>query len=140
MKMIGPTQESIRCAPPSAPASGAAVNLFHSINAFGAKQMRTLGVDMIEVTFLNISHASGTSGFKAYTSTDGSTWVENDMKDDGGTATMPVTVGATEDPKTFRFVTSPFDDFKLEYTNSAATLTAWSITVVAHTYALAVQR
>jgi len=137
-------QESVFFGAPAAPGNAATATIFNSITAFGANQMRTLGLSMLEVTWHLLDQASATNGFKAYTSNNGSTWTQTDLKDDSGTATMPVTVAALSSTQIqYRFPVSGFKDFKLEWTAGATGPTAstgWQLTVVGHFGATAVQR
>jgi len=136
-------QESMRIAAPAAPASGATVVLFDSEVMFGVGVMRSLNLTLLELTWLRLSHASAASGLKAYgKSAPGGTWRETTMPDDNGTATMPVTVSAvtTSAVESERFVVTDMAEFKLEYTNSANTLTDWELSIIAHFGATAVGR
>lgn len=122
--------ESARLATASTPSSGATVTLFNSVTAYGAGMMRTVDLTRIQVNFLNVSHASAASGLIPYASSNGGTnWDQIDFR-----GTMPVTVAAstTGQDNVYDFWVAPYDDFKLTYTASANTYTAWRVTVTAY--------
>jgi hypothetical protein len=138
-----PMQETMQIAAPTAPASGATAVLFNSETMFGVGVMRQLGLSLLELTWARLSHVSGTNGLKAYVkTTSGGTWRESTMPDDDGIATMPVTISAvtTSAVESERFVVNDLVEFKLEYTNSANTLTSWEVSIVATFNAAAVAR
>ena len=117
--------EAPRIGVPDAPASGATIDLFNSVTAFGAKQMRALDIRRIIVAFLQVSHASAANGLKSYASTDGGTnW---DTVDFDGTMPKAIDASSTSTDVIEDFKVSQYDDFKLTYENSANTLTAWRV-------------
>lgn len=142
MSLGQPVPESMTIAPPSAPGNNATVTLFDSVTMMGSgKQLRYLNATLLEVTFNSLDQDSAASGLKSYTSTDsGTNWIENLMRDDSGTATMGATISATDDPRTYRFVLSSFEDFRLRYTAGATGPSAWGLSIVLHFGPPAVQR
>jgi hypothetical protein len=125
--------ETSRIAVPAAPAANAAVTLYDSTLVHGPKQMRAQNVSQVIVSFLNISHASATNGLVATQSSDGGTnWDQAVFANPtSGTATMPCTVPASSAGVDggYSFDVHEFDDFKLVFTLSNNTLTAWRVIV-----------
>lgn len=137
--VLGPDSISIK--PPAAPGNGATVTLFDSAAMFYPKCLRPLNAAMLEVTFNNLDQSSAANGLVSYTSVDSpAAYVQNNMKDDNGVDTMPQTISATDDPRTYRFVLSPFDDFQLKYTAGATGPSVWKLTIALHCGSLAVAR
>lgn len=136
--MIGPVSESVRFAAPAAPGNNATVVLFSSVSAFGAKMMRTLGLDMVELILLALDQASAASGLKAYGSKDGGvTYYQMSFPNGAGTATMPVTLAALSAGQNHQqmFEVAGLDDFKLEFTAGATgptDVTGWVPVVTGH--------
>jgi hypothetical protein len=110
---------------PAAPGISATITLFDSTVAFGVGQMAALGIARVGVNFLNISHGSAASGFKAYSSSNGgTTWDQIDF----GSA-MPATVSAsTPNVDDVRdFLVSQYPELKLTYTNGGTSPTPWRV-------------
>jgi hypothetical protein len=127
---LGPP-ESIVIKQPTAPTTGATVTLFDSAVMFWPHCLRHMKATMLEVTFEVLSQDVTLS---AKTSTDGgTTYTANLLRDDNGTATMPLTVASSDAPRTYRFILTPYDDFQL---NCAAGVTppasTWRVGIVLH--------
>ncbi len=61
------------------------------------------------------------------------------MRDDTGTSTMPLTITASDAPRTYRFVVSNLADFKLTFTCGVVP-TTWTWTIILHCGGLSVTR
>lgn len=138
-------QESISIKQPDKPtAVNQVVSFFDSAVMFGVGQLRQMNGTLLELTSEILDQNSVANGLNAYTSTDGGvTYTANLMRNDAGTATMPITITATDAPRTYRFVISPYKEFKLTWTTGAAGAnipTTWTWTIVLHCGGLAVQR
>jgi len=144
MSLLGYTgiPESISIKQPDRPvAAGQVVSLFDSAVMFGVGQLRQMNGTLLEVTAEVLNQDSATNGLNASTSTDGGvTYTANLLRDDTGTATMPITVSASDAPRTYRFVVTPFKEFKLTWTNSNTAPTTWTWTIILHTNSAAVTR
>lgn len=135
------SQETVIFAAPTAPAANAVATLFNSETTFGVGVMRILGMSMLEVVYLRLSHASATGGLIAYAKYKpgaSETWRKLTLPTTvvaapviTETATMPVTIAALsgDDNHTVSFPVTQYAEFKLEHTNSNNTLTAWELTV-----------
>lgn len=146
------SQETFTIAMPTAPASGAVAVLFNSETMLGVGVMRSIDLTMLSVVYLRLSHASGVSGLIAYAKYKASadnTWRKLTIPTSTvaiptitETAMMPVTIAALagDDNHTLSFDTSPYAEFKLEHTNSAATLTDWELSITGICGAAAVQK
>jgi len=137
-------QETMTVAAPAAPASAATVTLFDSQAMFGKGVMRSLNLTSIDVVFIDLSHDSGANGFvpSAMHSPSETSYVTVGMPDGAGTQTAPVTISATSAGVTRRVTldVTPYVEFKIAYTNSANTLTAWKVSIVLTFNGAAVQR
>ena len=116
---------------PAAPASGATITLFDSTVNFRPGVLGMMGAGRLSVNFAQLSHVSATGGLKAYTSTNkGVNWDPTAMSVSGASATLPATVAATtSDNAVYDIAIKNERDFKLTYTNSANTLTAWRVSM-----------
>jgi hypothetical protein len=134
--------ESIVIKTPDIPtAAGEVVTLFDSAAMFGEGHLRQMNGTMLEVTAEILDQDSETNGLVAYTSSDGgTTYTANTMRNDAGTATMPITITASQAPRTYRFVIDAYREFKLDWTTSATPPTTWTWTIVLHTNTQAVTR
>jgi hypothetical protein len=133
--------ESISIKQPDRPTqSGATTVFFDSATMFGVGQLRQMNATLLEVTAEILDQNSRASGFAALTSTDGgTTYTANTMRNDAGTATMPITITASDAPRTYRFVISPYKEFRLTGIWDAVPST-WTWTIVLHTNSMAVAR
>lgn len=145
MGLIGPVSESASFATPAAPGNAATVVLFNSVVAFGAQQMRHVGLDMVELIMLALDQASAASGLKAYGSKKGGAFFQMSFPDQSGTATMPKTYAALAAGSNYQdmFDVSGLDDFKLEYTAGATgptDVSGWSPIITGYFNSRAVQK
>ncbi len=133
--------ESIYLKQPAIPTQvGQVVTLFDSAVMFGPSQLRYMNASLLEVTFEILDQNSAANGLAAAQSNDGgTTYTTTLIRDDNGTATMPITITATDAPRTYRFVLTPYRDFKLTFTVGVIP-TTWAWTLVLHTNSAAVQR
>lgn len=119
---------------------GQVVTLFNSATMLGVGQLRQMNATLLELTCEILSNDSAANGLNAYTSSDGgTTFTANLMRDSNGTATMPITITASDAPRTYSFVLTPYREFKLTYT-VGVTPTTWAWHIVLHTNSTAVQR
>jgi hypothetical protein len=125
---------SVSIAPPAAPASGATATLFNSNSIWGNGGLRAANIGRVRVGFIALSHASGTGGLVVSAKAKGSsTWRSVDGGVDGLTGPFPATVNALTAGQDiiYDIFCSQYDDLKVEYTNSANTLTAWEPQITA---------
>jgi hypothetical protein len=125
---------SVSLAPPAAPASGATVTLFNSNSIWGNGGLRGANVGRIRIGFIALSHASATSGLVVSAKAKGSsTWRSIDGGTGGTAGPFPATVAALSAGQdlVYDIFCSQYDDLKVEYTNSANTLTAWEPQITA---------
>lgn len=138
--------ESIVIKQPTGPTANATVTLFDSYSMFGQGQLRQMNGSMLEITFNSLDQDSAANGLKTYTWNDATNgYVQNLMRGDDAafTASMPVTVTATNAPITYRWPVTGFREFKVAFTagNTAPTATTgWQVTIVLYTNSAAVQR
>ena len=139
--------EAINFTPPAAPLSAATVVLFDSWTMLGKGQLRMMNGTLLEVTYQAMDQDSAANGLIAYTmiSTDinaASAYVQNNMKNDAGVDTLPVQVTAAMAlrQRTYRFVISPYAEFKLTHTAGVVPPTTWSLGITLHTGNLSVTR
>lgn len=139
--------ESLNISFPAAPGNNATAVIFNSATQLGSgKNLRSLQVVMVELTWFLLDQASAANGLKFYASIDaGTNWRQCSLPDDTGTATMPVSVAAlaASTNHTFRFVTTQFNDVKIEWTAGATGPTAttgWEGCVAVHRGGIAVVR
>jgi len=129
---------------PTRPTSAGTTTLFDSYAMFGPGQFRYMNATMLFVSFDVLDQDSGTNGFISYTPSSYSngvpTYTSNTMRDDSGSATMPITVSSSDAPRTFRFQVAGFQDFKLVFTAGATppSSTGWHLTVILQTGNLSV--
>lgn len=126
--------ESIVIKQPTAPTANATVTLFDSAAMFWKHCLRPMKASMLEVTFEVLSQDSATNGLIAYTSSDGGVlYTQNNLKNSAGTDSLPVQVTSAGIPRTYSFVITPYDDFKLTYTAGATPpLSTWRLSIVLH--------
>lgn len=119
--------EEIEVSPPAQPGSGATIILFDTTTMFGGEPSNVIAgrrMSRLSVTFSRISADSGALGLIPYSSTDkGVNW---DQAEAGVTVTSASTTGTVN---THDYALDRYKDFKLEYTNSAAVLTAWRVAI-----------
>lgn len=139
------TGESISIKPPSAPTANATVTLFDSYVMFGPRQLRQMNGTLLEITFEALNQDSATNGLIAYTQIHSdvaatTSYVQNNLKNDAGTDTLPVQVTSASVQNSYRFVISPYAEFKLTFTAGNTAPTTWSVGITLQTGQLSIGR